>query len=111
MGNLAHHVLPFLAFGGLGLFAVMKAIRYVLEWTRTGAVKVQNRVGWTPLGSTLTTVVDLARGEDRYRDRPIYELRRAWVVLLWLAVCLAFAATCFAAAFEFLRVGHGFGNA
>lgn len=110
MGNLEHHLLPFIAFGGLGVFVVAKVVRYIIEWKRTGVVKVQNRIGWMPLGSTATTIVDLARGEDRYKDRPIYELRRVSVVLLWLIACIAFAGACFAGAYEFLPIGHGFRN-
>lgn len=105
------HIAPSVAFGALGLFALWYVVRSILMWRQDGSLGVRNRVGWMPLGSAATTLLGLAGREDPTDKNPVHQLRNPVVIVVWLIVCLAFAAACFAGAYEFLRFGHGFGNA
>lgn len=106
--ELKHHIAPFIAFGGLGLFALWYVAQSVLAWRRDGSLGVRNRVRWMPLGSTVSTALGLMKGEDPTEMHPVHQLRNPVAIVLWLLVCLAFAGVCFLAAVEFLRFGHGF---
>lgn len=102
------HIAPFLAFGALGLYAIWYAGRSFVAWRRDGSLGVRNRIRWMPLGAAAATVIGWAKGTDPTDDRRVHELQHPVVIVVWLIVCLAFAATTLFAAYDFLRFGHSF---
>ena len=104
---MKNHIAPFIAFGGLGLFALWYVAKSFTAWRRDGSVGVRNLVRWMPLGSTASTVLGLAKREDPTDKNPAHQLRNPVVIGLWLLVCVAFAGICFLSAVQFLRFGHG----
>lgn len=108
--ELKHHILPFIAFGALGLFGLWYVANSIVAWRRDGSLGVRNRVRWMPLGAAATTALGLTRGEDPTDKNPVHQLHNPVVIVLWLLVCVALAAVCFMGAVEFLRTGHGFQN-
>ncbi|HEX2895338.1 MAG TPA: hypothetical protein VHO29_15165 [Marmoricola sp.] len=106
MDQLKNHIAPFVVFGSLGLWILWYVLRSTTAWRRDGHLGVRNRWSWMPLGSTVTTVLGLVRG-DPTDDRPVHQLKNPAVVASWLVVCAAAAVVVFYAAVSFLRFGHG----
>ncbi|MCW2856163.1 MAG: hypothetical protein JWR52_1778 [Marmoricola sp.] len=103
-----NHLAPFIGFGGLGVYGLWYVVKSLIAWRRDGSLGVRNTLRWMPLGPTVTIIVELASGEDPTKDRPVHELKNPVVIVLWLVVCLAFAAATLFAAYNFLRFGHSF---
>jgi hypothetical protein len=104
--QLKNHIAPFVVFGALGLWILWYVLRSTIAWRRDGRLGVRNRLSWMPLGSTVTTVLDLVRG-DPTDDRPAHQLKNPAVVVSWLTVCAAAAVVVLYGAVNVLRFGHG----
>lgn len=105
--EFTHHLAPFVGFGALGIYGLWYVVHSLIAWRRDGSLGVRNKLRWMPLGSTVTTVVEWASGEDPTKDRPVHELKNPVVIALWLAACLAVAVAVLFSAYSFLRFGHG----
>lgn len=106
MDQLKNHIAPFVVFGALGVWILWYTVRSTVAWRRDGRLGVRNRLTWMPLGSTVTTVLDLVPG-DPTDDRSVHQLKNPVVVVSWLVVCAVAAVVVFVAAVHFLRFGHG----
>jgi len=111
MPDAVGHVVPALVFGSLGVALLWHVVRSFLRFRRTRSINVSIRLGWTPFGDWDPLVSGLrAAIQDRKEEVKASELRRAWVVYLFLGACVVLAAALLAAGYHYLRFGQGFGS-
>lgn len=109
----ASHIVPAVILFGLGCVSATQAVTFTIAWRREGRIRAEGRLfGWAPFGDAQTAVSLLARlsrtkQENAERKR---EIRNPAAISARIAVFVLLAIVLWAGAYQYARVGHGFGS-
>lgn len=102
-------LIPGVILGGAGVALIWYVARSFSQWKRTGSLRVSVNLGWSPLGDW-APLAWLFRSSFSEREEPpkTRELRRGWVVSLFLVACVVLAVVLLMAGYHYVRFGQGF---
>jgi len=112
MPDAVRHVVPGLILSSLGVALLWYVPRSFVRFRRTGFTKVSSiRLGWTPFGDWDPLVSGLRSAvQGRKEEVKTSELRRPWVVYLFLGASVVLAAALLMSGYHYLGFGQGFGS-